>query len=196
MTIDPSALMSLAKSLARAGLPALSTLLGSVAPFPFNLMVAPAFSAIAAALGDDPATATPETVQAKIDSNPADAVTKLKAIDDAHAAAANEMQAYLTDMQNARDTELELVKANSVIAWGPPVVGAFNMLVFLSTIIWLFTGHAADNPIAQTIIGAILGSYATTQSFFLGTSQSTRQRTDQALTLAQNLPPPRRASRS
>jgi hypothetical protein len=200
--VDLSALAplagSLAASLLRAGLPTLGTIASAAAPFPFNLFVRPAMAAITAALGVDPAAPDAEAqVQAKVDADPAAAAAKLQAIEDDHKvavdAANRELELRLSDVQNARSTEGEYVKAGSFIAAVP---GIWTLVVVLS-----FVGVLSVlllHPISLTettgallnlLLGVLVGEVARCGSFWLGSSQSSRLRADQAIDFAHKSSP-------
>lgn len=188
MTFDPSALAPLAASLARAGLPVLSRILSDVAPFPFNLFVGPAFTAIAAALGIDPAAAdAPAQVAVKVDAAPADAAARLRAIEDRHAeavaAAAAELEARLRDVADARAAEQAYVGAGSALAWGAPAVSVVAVAGFF-IICGLMLFHVGDPSIAQGILGAMTVGWTTVLTYWCGSSKGSSDKTGELASIA------------
>ncbi len=184
---DPLTLVPVAESMARAALPTLSTILGAAVPFPFSLFVGPAFAAIAAALGDDPATATPATVKARIDADPAAAATKLQPIEDHFAAAAEaaqqELDARLHDVQDARATEVQYIRSGSPMEWAPAIVSAITVAgFFVICAIMLF--HIGDQSIAQGILGALTAGWTTVLTYWCGSSKGSSDKTAALTALA------------
>lgn len=172
---DPSTLVPVAESMARAALPTLSTILGAAVPFPFNLFVGPAFAAIAAALGDDPATATPATVKARIDADPAAAA--------AAEAAQQELDARLHDVQDARATGVQYIKSGSPMEWAPAIVSAITVAgFFVICAIMLF--HIGDQSIAQGILGALTAGWTTVLTYWCGSSKGSSDKTAALTALA------------
>jgi len=185
---DPSTLVPVAESMARAALPTLSTILGAAVPFPFNLFVGPAFAAIAAALGDDPATATPATVKARIDADPAAAATKLQPIEDHFAAAAQaaqeELDSRLKDVQDARATEVQYVQAKSEMRWGAPVVSVIAVVGFVGVAGLVMTGHGGDTAAGQLVLGALTAGWTTVLTYWCGSSKGSSDKTAALTALA------------
>ncbi len=172
---DPSTLVPVAESMARAALPTLSTILGAAVPFPFSLFVGPAFAAIAAALGDDPATATPATVKARIDADPAAAA--------AAEAAQQELDARLHDVQDARATGVQYIKSGSPMEWAPAIVSAITVAgFFVICAIMLF--HIGDQSIAQGILGALTAGWTTVLTYWCGSSKGSSDKTAALTALA------------
>lgn len=199
--MDLSTLGPLAASLTRAGLPALGTILGAVVPPPYDLMVKPAFAAISWAMGVDPAASdASEQVQAKVDADPAGAQQQLQHIEDTHADAAAELQAYLADVQNARSTQVEYIKANSLQQWVAPIwtgmiAGGFIAMLFILVL------HSVDFTANQAtalniLFGVLTAEFGRCGAFWLGTTQSAGKRVDQALNFAANVTPPRIAPKA
>ncbi len=188
MTFDPAALIPIGESMARAALPTLSTILGAAVPFPFSLFVGPAFAAIAAALGDDPATATPATVKARIDADPAAAAAKLQPIEDHFAAAAaaaqQELDARLHDVQDARATELGYIDRKSPLEWAVPALGVIVTVGFIATTL-ATAFHVIDNsPMAIYLITTLGGGFLMLMNFFFGSSAGSKAKDDTLATLA------------
>lgn len=200
MTFDTAALAPLAKTLERVGLPALATILGTVAPFPFNLLVGPALQAIGAALGiDAPDDVTPETVRTRIEADPAAATAKLKPVEDAHAEAAEELRSRLADVADARAATTDLAKAGSVIAWGAPVVSVVAVAGFVLVACLVLFGHGGDTNGGQQILGAMTVGWTTVLTYWLGSSKGSADKTGELASLARAAlgtgAPARRATR-
>lgn len=195
--MDLSTLAPLAGSLARAGLPALGTLLGAVLPPPFDLIPGPLFRGIAAALGVDPAAPTaPADVQTVVDADPAAAASKLQALEQSHkdmADAANEeLRIRTADVQHARTTEVEYVKAGSFIQaipgiWTLAVVTAF--IASLGVLIGqTFNYSVEQSGLLHILFGVLVDEVARCGTFWLGSSQNSRLRADQAIDFAHRAP--------
>lgn len=188
-----TSLAPLAGSLARAGLPALATVLGTVLPPPFDLVAGAAFKLISAAVGVDAAAPdAPSQVQAAVDASPADAVTKLQAIEQAHKDAADafnrELELRLADVQNARSTEAEYVKAGSFMQAVPGIWTLVVALTFCGTLSVLILRPVAMTEVVgglvNTLLGILIGELTRCGNFWLGSSQSSRLRADQAIDFA------------
>lgn len=178
--MDPAALAPLAGSLLRAGLPALSTVLGAVVPPPYDLVIKPAFAAASWALGVDPAApGAPAAVQAKVDADPAGARDALAHVEEMHADAASEIQSYLSDVQNARATTVQLATAGSLVQWGAPVVSTIAVLGFGVVAVLVMLGHAGDTAAAQLVLGAMISGYSTVLAYWLGSSKGGTDRAEQ-----------------
>jgi hypothetical protein len=185
---DPASLIPIGESMARAALPTLSTILGAAVPFPFSLFVGPAFAAIAAALGDDPATATPATVKARIDADPAAAATKLQPIEDHFAAAAEaaqqELDARLHDVQDARATELQYVGTGSALAWAEPALGVIVTVGFIATTLGVIFRAVDQGPVTIYLITTLGGGFLMLLNFYFGSSAGSKSKDDTLATLA------------
>ena len=83
MGFDVSSLEPLAAQLAKAGAPILAQTLGTVLPFPANLIAKTVVNSLAAAFGGD--ADDPAALAGKIAADP-DAAAKIQAVTDAHAA--------------------------------------------------------------------------------------------------------------
>ena len=185
MTFDTAAFAPLARTLERVGLPALATILGTVAPFPFNLLAGPALGAIGAALGiDDPAGVTPEAVQTRIEADPAGAAAKLKPVEDANQAAVEELRSRLADVADARAATADLAKAGSAIAWGAPVVSVVAVAGFVLVACLILFGHGAESPGGQQILGAMTVGWTTVLTYWLGSSKGSADKTGELAALA------------
>ncbi len=184
---DPSTLVPVAESMARAAPPTLSTILGAAVPFPFSLFVGPAFAAIAAALGDDPATATPATVKARIDADPAAAAAKLQPIEDHFAAAEaaqQEIDARLRDVQDARATELQYVSTGSALAWAEPALGVIVTVGFIATTLGVIFRAVDQGPVTIYLITTLGGGFLMLLNFYFGSSAGSKSKDDTLATLA------------
>jgi len=189
MTFDPTALIPLGKAIAKIGLPFLPSILNDVVPFPLSLLTGPAVTAILAVLGvDSTAPDAPAQAVAKIDADPVAAKVALQPVEDQHAALAataeNEVEARLRDMQDARASEIQYVKAGSKIQWGAPVVSVVAVLGFVGVAILVMTGHGGDTAAGQLILGAMIGAWTTVIQFWLGSSKGSADKTDALTALA------------
>lgn len=181
MNFDLTTLGPLAASLARAGLPTLGTILGDAAPFPFNMLVKPAFAAIVAALGVDPNAPDPAAqAQAVIEANPDAAVAKLQTVEqaqkDAAEAANRELELRLADVQNARETQTKYVAASSGVQWGAPVVSGVVTVGFVA-IVGIMTVHAIpDSSVTSVLVGTLAAAFGAVVNFWLGSSAGSREK--------------------
>jgi hypothetical protein len=122
---DPKDLAPLVKAVADAGAPILSKILGSVLPFPFNLMASTIISGLAAAFGapaDDPAA-----IAVAIGKDP-DANGKIATIAQAHAddiASALDFARLQAD-QNAKDAESPSI---FIAGWRPAIGWSLGAMI-------------------------------------------------------------------
>lgn len=171
--------LSLGTSLAKIGAPMLaSVFLGPEAGPLVGVLV----NKLSDALG---CPATPEAVQTAITTDPA-AAAKVQTVEQTHA---DTIEAYLQDVQSARAMTVSLAQADSAVKWGAPVMSIANMVIFAGMVGLVASGMLADNATAQLIVGAVLGSYTSTNSFWLGSSRAASQRTDQAIDAAYRAAP-------
>ena len=100
----------------------------------------------------------------------------------------------IADMQHARGSMLDLVRAESPMAWGPVavslvvVVGFFGTLIYLITLMRL-TENQANTAVMQIVniaVGALTAGFATVVSFWLGSSDGSRQK-DRSTVQAQSV---------
>lgn len=100
----------------------------------------------------------------------------------------------IADMQHARGSMLDLVRAESPMAWGPVavslvvVVGFFGTLLYLISLMWLPASEAntAVMQIVNIAVGALTAGFATVVSFWLGSSDGSRQK-DRSTVQAQSV---------
>jgi hypothetical protein len=185
MTIDLSTLGSLAGSLARAGLPALGTVLGTILPPPYDIVASGAFKLVAVAMGVDPATPNaPATVQAAVDADPQAAVTKLQTIELAHKDAADavneELRIRTADVQDARAATARLVALGSPMQWGPAVISLIIIIGYAICCIVPLPHDAVQAGMYETV--KLLA--VTVASYWLGSSTGSRAKDDHLASLA------------
>ncbi len=189
MNLDLTTLEPLAASLARAGLPALGTILGAAVPFPFNLMVGPAFNAISASMGVDPTAANaPQAVQAAVDADPAGAAAKLQTIEQAHKDAADalneELRLRLSDVQNARATEVALSSASSPLANASAVVSTVIVAGFIGIVGVMLFHPVVDNGVVSVLVGTMATAFGAVVNFYLGSSAGSQAKSETLASLA------------
>jgi hypothetical protein len=102
-----------------------------------------------------------------------------------------ELREVLKDAQSARTMMTELSSGDSVFAWGPVVVSTVVVIGFFLALWLLVSGevdaeNAALLQIVNIVIGALTAGFATVVSFWLGSSQGSRNK-DTASLQAQNL---------
>ena len=140
-------------------------------------------------MGVDPESSTaPAEIQAKVDADPADAAAKLQTIEAAHKDAADaaneELRLRLADVQDARATNVEYVKAASPIAWAPVIISMMAALGFYGTIAALlfFKGDMTENQatLLNILVGIEATSFSAVIAYWIGSSSSSRSK-DEAL---------------
>ena len=98
-----------------------------------------------------------------------------------------QIRAEIEDTKGARSTFAQLALANSPMAWGAPVVSVLVTVGFFGILLILvLRGMAQGEQVAQIInitVGALAAAFATVVSFWLGSSQGSRQK-DAATTAA------------
>lgn len=99
------------------------------------------------------------------------------------------------DIQSARQMLTDLSSQDSVFAWGPVIISVVVVLGFFLALVLLFYGElpAQDDQqqiaffqILNIVIGALTAGFATVISFWLGSSQGSRNK-DRASLLSQQL---------
>ena len=192
MKFDLNTLAPLALSLGKASLPTLAKIAGGLLPPPLDLLAGPVVSMIASALGVDASAAdAPDQIAAKINADPVSASVRLQPLENAHKetldAAQAELEARLRDVEDARATEVQLVKSGSTIQWAAPVVSVATVVGFFIIAAMVFSGRitADASPLALMIVGAMISNSTTVVQFWLGSSQSSRDKDE---TIAKAVP--------
>jgi len=103
------------------------------------------------------------------------------------------IEARLADRQDARATMTGLTQADSPLAWGPVVVSTIVVAGFFATLLYLIflvrqdvgeTVEPADQLVLQIVniaVGALTAGFATVISFWLGSSEGSRQKDSAAV---------------
>lgn len=166
-------------------LPGIGSMLGSLTPLPGGAMMGEWIGKkIAGALG---VPETPEAVNDVLMTTPtAEVVAKLAPVESEANAKLEELKAYLADVQDARETNVELVKAGSSIAWAPLIITG---IVLLGFIILSFLAMKPDatgvrSDVALYLLGAWQGLVMQCVSYFVGSSSGSAQKNDQIAALA------------
>ncbi|EAV40513.1 hypothetical protein SIAM614_21537 [Stappia aggregata IAM 12614] len=108
--------------------------------------------------------------------------TKIEEVDKTRQHEFEEFKARLGDVQDARQSFRDLVKTGNAIAWAPVIVSAIIVFGFFITILVLLsnTYDPSENDqvsqIVNIVIGALTAAFATVVSFWLGSSQGSRQK--------------------
>ena len=100
----------------------------------------------------------------------------------------------IADMQHARGSMLDLVRAESPMAWGPVAVSLVVVCGFFGTLLYLITlmrlpesqANTAVIQIVNIAVGALTAGFATVVSFWLGSSDGSRQK-DRSTVQAQSV---------
>ncbi|MCA8882232.1 MAG: glycoside hydrolase family 108 protein [Rhodobacteraceae bacterium] len=99
-----------------------------------------------------------------------------------------ELEKRLSDKQDARSTMLGLQKEGSALAWGPVAVSLVVVVGFFATLLYLIylvrsgmgaNPSPADQMVLQIVniaVGALTAGFATVVSFWLGSSDGSRQK--------------------
>ena len=192
MKFDLSTLAPLALSLTKASLPTLAKIAGGLLPPPLGLLAGPVIEMIAGQFGvDASAPDAPSQIAAKIDADPVAATARLQPMESARKveldAAEAELEARLRDVQDARATEVQLVKTGSSIQWAAPVVSVATVVGFIVIAALVLSGHVSidASPLALMIVGAMISNNTTVVQFWLGSSQSSRDKDE---TIAKAVP--------
>ncbi|MBL9060405.1 MAG: hypothetical protein JNK88_10335, partial [Mangrovicoccus sp.] len=93
-------------------------------------------------------------------------------------------RAEIADMQQARSNMLDLVRAESPLAWGPVAVSLVVVVGFFGTLLYLIQlmrlpesqANTAVIQIVNIAVGALTAGFATVVSFWLGSSDGSRQK--------------------
>jgi hypothetical protein len=94
----------------------------------------------------------------------------------------------LEDVQKARGTFQALAESGSKFAWGAPVVSVIVTLGFFVILIMLLNGHVPEDDtgslqVINVIIGTLATSFATVVTFWLGSSQGSRNKDEASFQL-------------
>lgn len=110
---------------------------------------------------------------------------QLAAEDQRRQAELAEMQKALENTQGARGSLIDLVRAESPIAWGAPVVSIIVTVGFFAFLIILMLGgirSSGQDPTVANIVniavGALATAFATVVNFWLGSSKGSRDKDD------------------
>jgi lysozyme family protein len=90
-----------------------------------------------------------------------------------------QFKAEIEDTKGARSTFAQLALANNPMAWGAPVVSLLVTVGFfgiLTLLIFGVGGNLTNNQIINITVGALAAAFATVVSFWLGSSQGSRQK--------------------
>jgi hypothetical protein len=165
--------------------PTIGGLLGGFIPFPGGAFLGElAGKAVAAALGVPP---TPEAVHQAVTTGDPDIVkAKLAAADVQMQADVEKYRLQLEDVQNARATNLALVNANSSISYAPSIVSGIILVGFLVLSFLAMkpelTGVRTD--VTLFLLGAWSGYAGAVVTYWLGSSASSAQKSDQIAVMA------------
>lgn len=101
----------------------------------------------------------------------------------------------MKDIQSARNMLTELSAQDSVFAWGPVIVSVVVVVGFFLALVLLFYGDVPDQgdqeqiavfQMLNIVIGALTAGFATVISFWLGSSQGSRNK-DRASLVSQRM---------
>lgn len=181
--MDWSALVPLVASAA----PTIGSLLGGLIPFPGGAILGKvAGDVLAQALG---VPATPEAVNTAITTgDPAVIQAKLSEAETRIQAEVERHKADLADVADARNTNLELMKAGSVIAWGPVVISVLVTVGFIGCVFALMILKIDfSNTSGQAFLiltGVLSQAFAQVTGYWLGSSAGSVDKSAQIAALA------------
>jgi len=173
----------LAGTLAKAGAPIIGAALGGPIGGTIGGIVG---KFIAEALGVEE---TPEAVNNAIQTGDPATVNAALASADAQAQVELEkLKAYLADVQDAREMQVQLVTAGSALQWGAPVVSILITIGFLSSLAILMLVKINFTEVAGQALLLLIGSLATMQTqvvnYWLGSSQGSADKSAQIAAIA------------
>jgi len=164
--------------------PTIGGLLGGLIPFPGGAILGQvAGKVLAEALGVPP---TPEAVHAAVTTgDPVAVQAKLAEADAKMTAEVEKYRLQLEDVQDARRTGLEYVKADSKIQWAPTIVSTIVAVGFcLFSYIAIVKPVGADRDVVMFLLGAWNSAFVTTLTYWLGSSSSSQNKSDQIAQMA------------
>jgi hypothetical protein len=97
-----------------------------------------------------------------------------------------QFRAEIEGTKGARSVFSALALANNPVAWGAPVVSLIITLGFFGILTLLIARRTPATEVAQIVnitVGALAAAFATVVSFWLGSSQGSRQKDDAAIQL-------------
>ncbi|CAB4145957.1 hypothetical protein UFOVP1204_30 [uncultured Caudovirales phage] len=149
-------------------------ILGGLIGGPAGAMFGPAIGGVVAqSLGVD---ADPDVVAGEL-AKPG-AAGKVASVEATHADGFKSIEeAYLADVQNARNQTLELVKADSKIAWSAPIISIIVILGFLAAVAAVLTRSVQESQIAVLLIGSLATKFSDVVSFWIGSSKGSADKT-------------------
>ncbi|MGB3486688.1 MAG: hypothetical protein WBA37_11810 [Xanthobacteraceae bacterium] len=171
--------------------PTIGSLLGDLIPFPGGAVLGQvAGKILAEALGVPP---TPEAVQtAIVNGDPATVNAALASADAKMQVELEKHKADLADVQDARATNLQLVKAGSSIGFAPIVV---SVVILVGFILLSFLAMRPDVAGVRTdvtlfLLGAWSGYASAVVTYWLGSSAGSADKATQLAAIAAKAPPP------
>jgi len=160
----------IAGPLAQAG----GSILGGIVGGPAGAILGPVIGQVVGqALGVDP---TPDAIGGALAQPQAGAI--VQQIEAQHAVAFKSAeQLYLEDVQDARATNLELVKADSSIAWSAPIISMIVIIGFLGATAAVLTRSVEESQIAVLLIGSLATKFSDVVSYWIGSSKGSADKT-------------------
>ncbi len=85
--------------------------------------------------------------------------------------------AWLADIQNARNMQVEAIRAASRTQWVPVVITAMIFFIFIAAFyLTVDESIRPNNVAAQQMVGAIIAAFTGAWGFWLGSSRSSNQK--------------------
>lgn len=179
--MDWSALVPLVAQAA----PTIGSLLGGFIPFPGGAILGKmAGTVLAEALGVPP---KPEAVhEALTTADPAVVAAKLSEAEAKMNAEVEMFKAQLADVQDARATTVEYVKAGSALQWAPVVVSVIILLGFATFSLLAMKPELAGvrSEVTLFLLGAWSGFAGAVVQYWLGSSSGSQDKSNQLAALA------------
>lgn len=134
--------------------------------------------------------ATPEAIEAAIAADP-EAATKIQAVESARSADVLAIfNAEITDKHDARATQVEMVRQDSLLAWSPAIYSAFITLSFVAvvfTLLWRPVEIAnGTRDILNILLGVLTAELKGVGGYFLGSSAGSVRSGEALRTIATN----------
>ena len=99
----------------------------------------------------------------------------------------SELRARLADTASARDAMTEMARARSPLAWGPALVSTIVVITFFTTLVLLIALNQSFQPetaaLVNITVGTLGAAFAGVVNFWIGSSQSSREKDRIAQTL-------------
>lgn len=175
-------------ALLKAGAPILATIVGG----PVAIIGTAVIGALADALSSpgSPVAPTPEAVTTAINTNPNASVIVKQVEAEKGSTFVDELNVRLKDVQDARATNLSLVKEGSNIAWGSPVVSVLVVVLFALVLTVFLTKpiqfSEAQSALLNITVGTLTAAFTQVVNYWLGSSHGSSSKDAALKAIASN----------